>query len=366
MTRWIGIAVITAFGSVACGGSAPQPPSAPSASGTLLVASATRSFGDGSSGTVGDPVEIEGRIESLPPTQPAETLVVDGRTVTVSAETVIRQGDTARTFADLAIGQRVHVKGTLGAAAIAAAIITIQNTTTSIPVNVNGTVTSLTGDASAFTVIVDGREVRGDATTVFYGDGGVAVAFGALAVGSRVEVKGLQQDGYVFAERIHINGTGKPGEPQDESASVEGRLNTLGGAAPTLTLTIGSTTVTTTAATEVQRRGAVLTLADLAEGQTVHAVGTRLADASIVARQLQIKDDESGGTFAVNGSMGGLKGTCPAITFGVNGYSIYTTTATTFGPGADTCTSLKSGTKVGVTGVVQANGTVKAETVTRK
>ena len=63
----------------------------------------------------GGKVELEGRVESLPPTQAAETLVVAGRTVkTTAGVTVIRDGnDVTKAFTDLAVGQRVHVKGTL-------------------------------------------------------------------------------------------------------------------------------------------------------------------------------------------------------------------------------------------------------------
>ena len=133
------------------------------------------------------------------------------------------------------------------------------------------------------------------------------------------------------------------------------------------------TTVTTTSSTEVRRRGDVQTLDALAVGQTVHAVGTRIADKSIVARMLQIKDDEAGGLFVIEGSMGGLKGTCPAISFGVNGYAVFTTAPSATDPGTEfvpdsptTCTSLKSGTKVLVEGERQADGSVKALTVTKK
>jgi hypothetical protein len=315
----------------------------------------------------GGQVELEGRIESLPPTQAANTLVVAGRTVTVGTQTVIRDGNNVtRTFADLAIGQRVHVKGKLDGSKIAAGIITIQNTNTSIPVNVNGTVETLTGTVAAFTFFVSGREIRGDATTVFYGDLDTPLTFSALKVGSRVEVKGLQRDAFIFAERMHINGPSTPEPPQDDSASVEGRLNAKTGTAPTLTLTIGTTIVKTSAATEVQRRGDVQTLDALAIGQTVHGVGTRLTDGSLDARKLQIKDDETDGKFIIEGSMGGLKGTCPNLSFGVNGYSIFTTIDTTFGTGTGMCAELKSGTKVEVEGTHQADGSVKATKVTRK
>jgi len=313
----------------------------------------------------GGQVELEGRIESLPPTQAPNTLIVAGRTVTTGTQTVIRDDNTTRTFAALAIGQRVHVKGKLDGAKIAADTIIIQNTDTSIQVNVNGTVETLTGTAAAFTFFVSGREIRGAATTVFYGDNDVPLTFSALKNGLRVEVKGEQRDAFVFAVRIHINGPTTPEPPQDDSASVEGRLNAKTGTDPALTLTIGTTIVKTSAATEVQRRGDVQTLAALAIGQTVHAVGTRMADGSLDARKLQIKDDDTGGAFVIEGSMGGLKGTCPNLSFGVNGYSIVTTSATGFVP-TTACADLKSGTKVEVEGLRQADGSVTATKVTRK
>jgi len=74
--------------------------------------------------------------------------------------------------------------------------------------------------------------------------------------------------------------------------------------------------------------------------------------------------------------MGGLKGTCPSVTFGVNGYSVSTLgptpdpapeVATVFLPdGLDTCRALKSGTKIAVEGKRQADGSVLATTVTKK
>ena len=322
----------------------------------------------------GGKVELEGRIESLPPTQAANTLVVDGRTVTTTTTTAIRDGnDAAKAFTDLAIGQRVHVKGTLGVDSIVADSILIQNTNIAIPVNVNGIVDQLSGTSASFEFLIDGRKIKGDTTTVFFGDTGL-LGFSALKNGARVEVKGEMRDGSVFAVRIHVNGSDTEEPPQDESASVEGRLESIAGTKLALTLEIKSsgvtTIVTTTSSTEVRRRGDVQTLDALAVGQTVHAVGTRMADKSIVARMLQIKDDEPEGAFVIEGSLGGLKGTCPVINFGVNGYAVKTSAATKYypdvpAPGAK-CEDLKSGTKVEVEGKRQSDGSVLAEKVTKK
>ena len=330
-------------------------------------------------------VELEGRIESLPPTQAENTLVVDGRTVTTTpGVTTIRDGNNAaRLFADLAVGQRVHVKGTLGVDSVVADSILIQNTNTWIPVNVNGIVEVLNRTTpppgSTFTFRIGSREIRGDAGTKLYGESDVPLTLDSLADGQRVEVKGEQRDNFVYAVRIHINGiVTAPVPPQDDSASVEGRLESITGTKPTLTLEIKSTAsgatvatfVTTTSSTEVRRRGDVQTLDALAVGQTIHAVGTRLADKTIVAKMLQIKDDEPEGAFVIEGSLGGLKGTCPVVSFGVNGYEVKTSAATKYypetPPPAAKCEDLKSGTKVEVEGKRQADGSVLADRVTKK
>ena len=63
----------------------------------------------------GNKVELEGRVESLSTAAAVPLwLVVSGRKVTATPQTPIRDGNSAaKAFADLAIGQRVHVKGTL-------------------------------------------------------------------------------------------------------------------------------------------------------------------------------------------------------------------------------------------------------------
>ena len=147
----------------------------------------------------------------------------------------------------------------------------------------------------------------------------------------------------------------------------------LTGDLPTLYLDtkFGEVKVTTTSATVVQRRGSVVDFKALALGQTIHAVGTRISDGSIVAKMLQIKDDETGGAFVIEGSLGGLKGACPAITFGVNGYTVKTDEDTEYfpdtpAPGLQCADFNKSGMKVAVEGYRQADGSVLATKVTKK
>jgi hypothetical protein len=232
--------------------------------------------------------QLEGRVESLPPSTPALTFKAAGRTVKTDAATRFTDGSVTRGFADLQLGMRVHVKGTLN------------------------------GDT-----------------------------FNA----TRVE---LQQ-----AATPPVGKT--PEDPQDSSASIHGVLKSIGGAKPGLILLVDATTVRTSSATEVKRRGDVQTLDELKTGQSLHVVGNRQADGSIDARKIEITEDPPGGPFEIAGSVGGLKGSCPAVSFGVNGFSVTTSSATVFEGGA--CSSLKSGDKVTVKGLKQTDGSVAATTV---
>jgi hypothetical protein len=305
--------------------------------------------------------QLEGRVESLPPTMAAGSMRVAGRPVTTDGSTVVRQGGSARAFGDLEIGYRVHVRGRAIATSLLAASIEIQNVITTIPVNVNGVMDSVTGSATGFEFKVGSRVVKGDALTMFFGDGSAARSFADLQDGARVEVKGLQRDGFVYAERIHVNGDDDDtddSDGQDSSASIHGRLNTMSGAMPTLVLTVGTTTVRTTNATEVRRRGDVQTLAALRIGQEVHVVGTRQQDGSLVARMIQLNDDATGGEVEIQGAAGGVSGTCPSLSFTVNGYSVQTNATTAFEGIA--CAAVRSGTKVTVQGTSQADNSILA------
>jgi hypothetical protein len=252
----------------------------------------------------------------------------------------------------------------------AAAILDDSRHPSGAPTPINGVVRNLTGTVDAFEFTIDGRKIRGDRVTEFYGHPNMTPArvFEEMN-NTRAEVKAWPRDGFWYAERLHVNvdeevpeGPEDPTTPNDDSASIEGTLTAMSGARPNLTLTIAGTVVRTSSSTVVQRRGDVQDLSVLQIGMTIHVVGDRQTNGSIDARRLQIKDDAAGAEFEIEGSVGGLKGSCPAVTFGVNGFNIATTSATTFTPA---CADLKSGNKVRVRGVVQGDGSVRATSVTR-
>jgi hypothetical protein len=272
----------------------------------------------------------------------------------------VRTGDTVTLM--------VAVNGT------AAAVLSDSRAPTGAPTPINGVVRNLTGSVDQFEFTIDGQRIRGDRVTEFYGHPNMTPArvFEEMN-NTRTEVKAWPRDGFWYAERLHVNLDEEvpetpttpttPTTPQDSSASIEGTLTTMGGTRPSLVLTIAGTTVRTSASTEVQRRGDVQDLSVLQIGMTIHVVGDRRTDGSIDARRLQIKDDATGAEFEIEGSVGGLKGTCPTVAFGVNGFNVATTASTTFAPA---CGELKSGNKVKVKGVTQADGSVRATSVTRQ
>jgi hypothetical protein len=224
-----------------------------------------------------------------------------------------------------------------------------------------GLVQSLPPTTAAGSFVVAGQTVTTDANTTFTNNGAPAT-FANLAIGTRVHVMGRSNGAALQASTVMIQNGATPPPPggQDTSASIDGLLTSITGTAPNLTLIVGGTTVTTSASTDVRRRGDVQPLSVLQLNMDLHVEGTRMPNGSIAARMLQIKDDSTGGLFQISGPMGGLKGTCPSMTFGVNGFSIFTDASTAFTPA---CSTFKSGTKVTVTGVTQADGTVKATTV---
>lgn len=303
--------------------------------------------------TVNGDTEIEGRIESIA----GSTLKVAGHTVLVTSSTIIRHGGTAMTLSQLEVGQRVHVKGnTTGSGATAATTATtiqVQNLNTSIPVNLEGTVSGLTGTAAAFTFTLDGRTVKGDATTEFRG-GGRSPSFADLANGDEVHVKGTQREGFVQAERINLEDEDDDGE----EVEVEGAVSVLSGTCPSITFTVAGRTIRTNSST--QFKGGACSA--IAAGDTVEAEGIVQADGSILAKKVEIEDDhDDADEWEAHGAISGLGGTCPAITFTLAGKTVRANSSTRFQNIA--CSAIANGARLEVEGTLQTDGSVLAKKI---
>jgi len=307
-------------------------------------------------------VQIEGRVEALTAAPPG-SFIVAGRTVLVDGATLVRQGSQNRTFDDLEIGMRVHVKGVASGTDLLARLIEIQNVNGDLPVNVNGVIDagSLKGTELAFEFTVGSRLIKGDGETAFFGNGGLG-SFTDLEDGVRVEVKGQQRDGYVYAARIHVNlDEEEDPEPPRTEDCVHGTITLVTGLVPNLALTVAGRGVTTSSATEVRRRGDLQTVAALQAGQTVSACGIVSGGSTIAAKTIQIQDDAAGGRVQIAGKVGNLKGACPVVTFRINGYAIATSTSTVWSGGG--CSALRNGGDADVEGTSQADGSILALTV---
>jgi hypothetical protein len=179
----------------------------------------------------------------------------------------------------------------------------------------------------------------GDALTEFFGGSTLA----DLVNGARVEVKGDQRDGFIYAERIHVNRDDN-GEDTEFTGVIE----------PLSPLTVGSTIVQTTAATEVRRRGDSLPLSILQAGMTVEVSGRTQSDGSVIARKITIEGN--GFDVDVEGPLTLLvpSPACPAIQFTIGTLTFVTSSRTEFKK--TTCAALTDGTNVKVRGVLHDDG----------
>lgn len=384
MRRLLGLVVVAAALTAACGGK--ESPTAPSGSTGGSNGPGAPAPTPTASATITGSVQGSTAASSLVSASAGAALT--GVTVTVVGTSLSSSVDAAGRFAltNVPPGEvRLQLTGagtnatvTLGgveAAQTVDVVVMVSGTSASIDSEVRsgageaqleGRIESLPPSTPALTFKAAGRTVRTDAATRFT-DGSLTRSFGDLQIGMRVHVKGTLAGDAFNASRVELQQAatppvGKtPEGPQDSSASIHGALKSVGGAKPSLVLLVDVTTVRTTSGTEVKRRGDVQTLDELKVGQSLHVVGDRQADGSITARKIEITDDPTGGQFEISGSAGGVKGTCPVVSFGVNGFSVTTSSATVFEGGA--CSSLKSGDKVTVKGLKQADGSVAATTV---
>jgi len=164
-----------------------------------------------------------------------------------------------------------------------------------------------------------------------------------------------------------------PNEPG--RVELKGVIAARTGACPSITFSVGTSTVMTNAATTFDD-GACTTLQN---GVQVEVEGVRQANGIVLASRVENKtaddddddddedndndDDRHGGEARLDGAIGGLGGACPAITFSVSGSTVSTSASTRFD---NACGSLKNGDRVEVRGIRQANNVVAASRVEKK
>lgn len=294
-------------------------------------------------------LEVEGKgvISALTGACPSVVLTISGIPVTVNAATVFPFGQTC---GQLAVNQRVEVKGTL----------TITGTTLSVVAKTieiedgnegegEGRVTALTGTCPDITLTVDGITVKADALTR-YVPAGRGAACSLIRVGTKVKVKAVPAPGGGFRARmIEIKGQRHFGEG-------ESRITSVTGACPDLTIFFGEVSVLVNAATIFEGG----TCADLQPGVRVHARGFRDDDATQnVATYVKFKSRHVEGRAVVTS----VTGACPALAIVVGGVVRVVTDASTVFKGGP-CAAIRTGVRIHVKGDMRTDdGSVIAEEV---
>jgi len=152
--------------------------------------------------------ELEGLISAI--NTAARTIVVNGVTVSVPTTATIRHGDTNLSLANLAVGQRVHVKGTLSGSTVVATEVMLQNDNEkNDEAEAEGTVSARSGTCPAITFMLGTTKVTTNGSTQFKG-----ATCAQIANGTKAEVSGTRQtDGSIVATKVNVDS-----EKEDSSA----------------------------------------------------------------------------------------------------------------------------------------------------
>lgn len=327
------LAASAALLAVACGGSdnSAAPSTAPVlVSGTTANGSSGTTTPDGTANAV-----VTGAVSGVSGTCPALTFKVGSLTVKTSSSTTFNGGKCT----DIKNGMTVSAGGAVQSDGSIAATGVKVPIPAPVVASVTGAVSALAGTCPAITFKVETKSVKTDASTSF-GDKKCADIQNAVKVG----VSGtVQTDGSILAKQVRVI----PPPP----VSVTGTVSALSGACPTLKFTVSGKSVTTAAAT-VWTGGKC---ADLKVDAKVGAIGVAQADGSIAATAVTILPPPP---VSLSGAISGLTGTCPAVTFKIGTKTVTTNAATVWATGK--CADLKADSRVAVSGMVQADGSVLA------
>jgi hypothetical protein len=322
--------------------------------------------------------ELKGIVDALPPSTPALTFKAAGKTVVTNASTVFVNGSATRSFADLKIGTRVEAKGSFAGDTLTATRVEIEDhagvpnpgpspapaPTPKPEAELSGAISALTGSASSFQFTIGSRVVKGDATTTILGHSNTTKAFADLKNGADVEVKGVQQDGFVQASRIKLED-----EAEEQEAEFSGTISGLTGSASAFQFNVGSRVVKGDATTAILGdSNTAKTFADLKNGAEVEVKGIQQTG-FVQASRIKLEDEDDAepenenDEVEVEGTLGTVSGTCPAISSTVNTTKFTASASTRFD---NPCAGFKSGDKVEVKGSKNADGSIAATRLKKK
>jgi hypothetical protein len=147
------------------------------------------------------------------------------------------------------------------------------------------------------------------------------------------------------------------------TAFAEGTISGLTGACPAVTFMSSMTRVLTMISMTRVLTDSTTTFFDgtcqqLANGGKAEVRGAKQPDGSIKATRVSVEEVRKPGPTEVDGTISGLAGACPAVTFTIGTTKVSTDSTTRFSDG--TCQQLANGGKVEVKGSKQPDGSIKA------
>ncbi|MEZ5290824.1 MAG: DUF5666 domain-containing protein [Vicinamibacterales bacterium] len=292
-------------------------------------------------------VEGKAMVTAVTGACPDVVLTVAGIPVTVNASTTFPFGQNC---GQLAANQVVEIRGTL----------TITGTTLTVVAQMidiedgpgegegEGRVTDVQGTCPDLTITVDGLTVKADALTRYL-PSSKGASCGLIKVGTKIKVKAVPLAGGGFRARtIEIKG-------QRHFGQGEGRITSVTGVCPDVTIYFGNLAIMVNAATVFDRG----TCGDLAAGVKVEARGFNDdGNGPNVATYIKFKSRHVEGRSTISS----VSGSCPDLTIMIGGVKIVTDANTVYRNGS--CANLRAGTKVKVKGDMQnADGSVIAEEI---
>jgi len=338
-------------------------------SGTVPLITADSRLGHGQS------TEIEGTIVEK---QAPNRIVVRSQLVEVAGSTVIRYANQTLTYADLAAGQRVHVRGvvsvTVSSTIVVADAIDVQSEgpppTPPAEIMVRGSVVGISGGSCdsknlSFTVAAVGggtKLVQASASTAFSSPTSCV----SIKTGAYVEATGAMQAGSdtLLASKIYVADAPTP-------ITFTGTVGSLtGGSCGAANLTFDAAVAGITTVTKHVQTSSTTAFspscAAVVAGAKVTVEGMLQEGYVVVASKVTVA---AATPTSISGVVSGFVATsCPAVTFSVTVTGVTSTvttvqasSSTVFSPG---CTLLKDGDKVKVEGTKPADKLL-ATSVTR-
>lgn len=263
----------------------------------LAQTTATRTSRRRGAGRGGEKVyEFEGLIVSAA----ADQIVVysskkEEVTIGLKPETIIRKGGTMLTVADLLVDTRVHVKAQKVEDAFTAVQIIVQNRSEDdddgedemVRREYEGTIVSST---DAQLVIFDSH--KAEETFVLTADtvirkGGTPLLATDLKAGWRVHVRATTaEDGTKTADLVIVQ---DDRDDEDAEVHLSGTVGTVGASDLTLQTGMSVVTIQVDASTKIEKKGQTIALTDIHAGDRIKVEGTKVADATILAKEIEVK-----------------------------------------------------------------------------